>query len=128
MRHVRHGHGCVDHRGALDVKRTEQLDEHASVVLNAAGNGTVQLQCPTVETWTVSRTAVSTTTNVLEPTAQTYIGQVAPGSALSGTYSGSLDSSDENQQINPGQSLYCVWTGGDPGATATLSVFGTKLV
>jgi hypothetical protein len=110
------------------VKRTEQLDQSASVKLDAQGNGTVALYCPTLETWTVTRTAVSTTTNVLEATAVTYVGQVSPGSQLSGTYSGSLDSSDEQQQINPGQSLLCVWTGGDPGATATLSIFGTRLV
>lgn len=110
------------------MKRTEQLDESESVVLNAAGNGTATLYCPTLETWNVTRIAVSTTTNVLEPTAQTYVGQVAPGSALSGTFSGSLDSSDEDQQINPGQSLICQWTCGDAGATATMSVFGTKQV
>jgi hypothetical protein len=72
----------------------------------------------------VTRVAVSVTSNVKEPVAQVYIGSVSPGNLLAGTYTGSLDSSDEDQWINPAQPLLCAWTGGDAGAVATLSVFG----
>lgn len=95
--------------------------------LDASGNGTATLTPNRLETWHVTRIAVSTTTNTLEPIAQVYVGSQAPGNLLSGTYTGSLDSSDENQQLNPAQPLVCVWTGGDVGAKATLSVFGQRI-
>ena len=106
--------------------RTEQLNEGGSVKLDATGAGTVTLQPSGLETWNLTRYAVHTTTNVLEPTAILYVGSVAAVNILDSTYTGSGDSGDTDQQINPAQPLLCVWSGGDVGATATLSVFGTK--
>jgi hypothetical protein len=104
--------------------RTVPLNTSGTVKLSAAGAGTVTLAPTGLENWHVTRVAVTVTTNVLEPVARVYIGSVAPGNLLAGTYTGSLDSSDEDQYVSPGQPLLCVWTGGDAGATATLSVFG----
>lgn len=109
------------------MPRTELLNEHGSVVLSAAGSGTVTLTPNRLETWVVTRMAVSVTSNTSEPVAQVYLYAAAPGNLLDGTYTGSLDSSDTNQQVMPGVPLICVWTGGDAGATATFSVFGQKV-
>jgi hypothetical protein len=108
------------------MPRTARLNEQASVKLNAGGTGTAQLVPSRLETWTVTRIAVSASSNTLEPVAQVYVASVSPGNLLAGTYTGSLDSSDENQVLSPQEPLLCVWTGGDVGATATLSVFGTR--
>lgn len=107
------------------MPRTVPLNASGTVKLSAAGAGTAQVSPTGLETWQITRIAVTVTSNVLEPVAQVYVGSVAPGNLLAGTYTGSLDSSDENQTLNPGQGLLCTWTGGDAGATATLSVFGT---
>lgn len=107
------------------MTRTVPLNTSGTVKLNAAGAGTVSISPTGLETWYVTRVAVFVSSNVLEPVAQVYVGSVAPANLLAGTYTGSLDSSDENQTISPGQPLLCAWTGGDAGATATLSVFGT---
>lgn len=106
----------------------QPLNDGADATLDAAGNGTAVLQVPALETWHLTRVAVSATSNTSEPEARVYIGSVIPSNLLGGTYSGSLDSSDETQDVQPGQRIYCVWSGGDPGASATLSVFGTKTV
>lgn len=106
--------------------RTVVLDEHQDVVLNASGNGTATLTPPNLETWAVTTVAVHVSTNTAEPTAQVYIGSQAPGSLIGATYTGSLDSSDGNWTVNPGQPLICAWAGGDAGATATLSILGTR--
>lgn len=107
--------------------RTEQLNEHASVTLNAAGTGQTSMTPNRLETWHLTRQAVSVTSNVKEPIAQVYVGSVSPANLLAGTYTGSLDSSDEDQTILPGTPLICVWTGGDAGAVATHSIFGQKV-
>lgn len=108
------------------MSRTVTLPpKRASVVLDASGNGTVQLQPNRLETWHVSSTAVRVTSNTLEPVATTYVTSVDDGHILSSTFSGSNDSSPEVQDLQPGQPIFCRWTGGDPGATATLTVLGT---
>jgi hypothetical protein len=109
------------------MPRTELLNEQGKATISAAGTATVTLTPNRLETWHLTRIAVSTTTNVLEPVAQVYIGAVSPGNLLSGTYTGSLDSSDENQWLGPALPLICAWSGGDVGAVATLSIFGQKI-
>lgn len=97
---------------------------YKTVVLDADGTALADLLVPTLETWQVSRIAVQTSTNESEPTAKVYVDSEGPGNFLAGTYTGSNDSSDENLTLMPGQHLLCRWTGGDAGATATVSVFG----
>lgn len=105
---------------------TKTMPPHTggTVTLNASGTGLVDLEVPTLQTWRITKIAVSTTTNVLEPIAYTYIGAESPANLLGGTYTGSNDSSDEDQTVMPGQHILCRWTGGDVGAKATLSLFG----
>jgi hypothetical protein len=103
---------------------TKSLNTFGTTTLNASGEGTVDILVPRLQTWVVQKVAVSVTTNVKEPTAEVCVDSVAPGSVLANTYTGSADSSNENQLLMPGQHLLCHWEGGDAGAQATLSVFG----
>jgi len=103
---------------------TKPLNASGSVTLDATGSGLVDIQVPTLQTWNVTRLGVLVSSNTNEPTAKVYIDSEGPGNFLAGTYTGSNDSSDENQTLMPGQHLLCRWTGGDHGAVATLSVFG----
>lgn len=109
------------------MARTTALNAGDKVKLDASGGGQVALAPTGLEQWHVTRTAVVVSTAVLEPTAKTYVGSVSEQNLLSGTYSGALDSSDEDQWLQNGQPLICVWAGGDVGATATFSVFGDKV-
>lgn len=103
---------------------TKPLNASGSVTLDSFGTGLVDILVPTLQTWTVTRLGVLTSSNTSEPTAKVYVDSEGPGNFLAGTYTGSNDSSDENQILMPGQHLLCRWTGGDSGAVATLSVFG----
>jgi len=80
--------------------------------------------------WQPTSIGVSATTNVSEAQCRVYLGLNANAGALLGsTSTGSTgDSTDCAQTVWPGQSLIAVWTGGDAGATATISVFGTRTV
>lgn len=104
---------------------TKPLNESGSVVLDSSGSGLVDILVPTLQTWTINRLGVLVSSNTKEPVAKVYVNSEGPGNFLAGTYTGSNDSSDENQVLMPGQHLLCRWTGGDTGATATLSVFGS---
>jgi hypothetical protein len=110
---------------------TVPLDAYASVTLNGSGNGTVSVgpNVPGV-IWFPSTAAVSTSTGTNVPLAFLYQGISASASSLiSATYTGSADSTDlPSQPMYSGTQLICKWTGGDAGAVATLSVFGTMQI
>jgi hypothetical protein len=104
----------------------------ATVVLDANGNGTVTIG-PTIPgtAWQVSGVGVLVNGGVAVnvPTFTLYNGGPAPGNFLGGSYTGSNDS-DTGLAITltPGQILTGVWSGGDPGASATMSVNGTQTI
>jgi hypothetical protein len=104
---------------------TKPLNASGTVTLNGSGAGVVDILVPTLQTWDITRIGVLVSSNTREPTAKVYVDSEGPGNFLAGTYTGSNDSSDENQRLMPGQHLLCRWTGGDAGAQATMSVFGT---
>jgi hypothetical protein len=101
-----------------------QLDDFATTTLDATGAGTVRLGPRNQRTtWQVRSVQVSTGTNVAEPVATLYLGT---SSKLASTYTGSNDTaSDLGVDLHPGQFLTVAWTGGDVGATATATVYGT---
>jgi hypothetical protein len=107
------------------------LNTSASVVLDGNGNGTAQTGpgLPGVS-WQPQTIAVQASTNNNEAECSVYLGIAAIASSLLGaTSTGSTgDSTDCTATVWPGQYLIAVWTGGDPGATATMSIFGTKTV
>jgi len=113
-----------------------QIDAHASVTLNGSGAGQVSLGPPAGTRWALDLANVSV---VAAGTG------AAPSAASTCTlYRGST--SGPQQQVDvailtgngaasgkvggvpyfPGQVLWAVWTGGDPGAIATLQVYGKQ--
>ncbi len=105
---------------------TSQLNEFGQVVLNASGNGTATVGPNGYEKWNVTKMTVLVSSNTKEPTAIVYLGSVAPQNSIDTTYTGSADSSDTSIVVLPNQNILCVWAGGDSGATATISLYGTK--
>lgn len=105
--------------------RTIPLLVDIATTLNASGAGEVSLKPPQYnQTWKVSLAAVSVSSAVLEPECRLY----QDGRFIGGTYSGSLDSTDLNVTLQSNQSIKAVWTGGDTGATATLTLQGEQII
>jgi hypothetical protein len=103
-----------------------QLDDFASTILDANGNGTARIgPRSSRQQWQVNNVAVYTSSTVNVPTATAYTGTPSPGSSLGGTYDGNNDSTGVSVTLYPGQQLSVQWLGGDPGASATVSVYGT---
>lgn len=107
------------------------LDVFASVVLDASGNGTASIGPQVSESWDGLSVYVSVATAVAEAAGTLYLGSgLSAGEALAQTATASSGdtwasvSGDETVQL--GQKLTFAWTGGDPGALATMSVFGTR--
>lgn len=81
--------------------------------------------------WTVGVAAVSCSTNGSEATCRLYAGGAASqGTFVDGTTWGSTGDSTSNfaSPVYAGQQVFAQWTGGDPGAIATLVVQGTRQV
>lgn len=106
----------------------QRLQDTKRVVLDASGTGTVTFGPGRPnEKWTVTRIGVQVSTNVLESQAKIYRGTVGVGSYISGTVSGSTGDNDDGleEALWSGENLSVQWTGGDVGATATVTYWGT---
>lgn len=112
------------------MSRTVPLTASASVTLSGSGNGTVTLgpSLPGVS-WNPSTVAV-----LVQPASTTvvsqfllYNGPAQPSNFAGGTYTGDNNSTDlAVPPMFAGAVLTGVWTGGNPGATATMTVTGTQ--
>lgn len=101
------------------------------VVLNASGNGTAKVGPMTErEVWNPAIAFVGASTNVKEAMCSIYVGHdTSPPYQVDSTYSGSSGDSTgrvAGKTVRQGNFIWAVWTGGDVGATATLTVNGTK--
>lgn len=115
--------------------RTLSLNRTATVTLNGSGNGTAQLgPASPGEVWEPSVVSVSVgeTSVTDEAQCKIYCGPTAASpSFVDGTLSGSTGDSTTNvagQKLYPGQYIFAVWTGGDPGKVAVMSIQGTRNV
>lgn len=107
---------------------TTILNESAQVTLDGSGNGALTIgPLYSAQTWIPTQINVQVTTDVKEPVFKYYRGRSVGNLAyLGGTNTGSNDNSDINgQTLHPGETFYCVWTGGDAGAIASVSLNGT---
>ncbi|MGH3121721.1 MAG: hypothetical protein ACRDND_11955 [Streptosporangiaceae bacterium] len=109
------------------------LQESGWVTLDASGNGTLKMvPYGGAVAWLPSVLSVKASSNTAEASCRNYIGP-APADQwfVDGTLSGSTgDSTDAvaGRQVDThGNSLWAVWEGGDPGATATMTVSGTQV-
>ncbi len=109
---------------------TSPLNENAYVTLDGSGNGTLKMTpWGGGVTWQPSSVSVKCSSATNEAVCKIYVGPSATDPYfVHGTFSGSTgDSSDRvgSYQIDThGNNLWAVWSGGDAGATATMSVSG----
>lgn len=94
-----------------------------SVKLDATGAGQVPLYA-TGGDLVVTLQTLATSTAVKQPTANVYRNAVTTANFIEGSYTGSNDSSNTRIVLHAGESLICVWSGGDVGATATYRISG----
>lgn len=106
--------------------------QYANVILDSNGNGTAQCGPGRVrEHWQISGVAVAVNTQNKEASCSVYIGSNPDRTSFVGnTITGSSGDTcgTAGIDIQPGQFVFAVWTGGDPGATATLTAFGTYTI
>jgi hypothetical protein len=105
------------------VTAGQEFSRTAQVVLDASGGGQASIFPPGMD-WVINLSTVSTSTAVKVPTANVYRNFIAQANFVEGSYTGSNDSSDTRIVLHAGEALICVWTGGDPGATAAFRVSG----
>lgn len=102
----------------------------ATIVLDGSGNGTAKVGPASArETWDAGNTAVSVATNAAEAQCKIYNGPAAtPQYFRDGTLSGSTGDATGKASgpLKLGNWIWAVWTGGDPGSVATLTVTGSK--
>lgn len=107
------------------------LNESAFVVLNGSGAGTAKVgPISARETWIPAGISVRASSATAEAQCLIYVGdQAIQRNFVDGTFSGSSGDATgkaDATKIKVGQYVWAVWTGGDAGATATLTVTGTK--
>jgi hypothetical protein len=121
------------------MSRTLSLSQSASVTLNSNGNGTVSVGPGTPghiwmpQSVTISQTGAfpATGSASMIPLVQIYAGNTQNASDLvDATYQvlGAASSVISGQAIYPGQTISAVFQYGNPGATATITVSGTRQV
>ena len=108
--------------------RVQPLDQFATVVLNATGQGVASLGPTRVkEHWQPISVFVSVDTQVLEATAALFVGTTFQSATQMGTTS--LGSNGDTcgtpgLELPAGYQIFIQWTGGDAGSTATMHVIG----
>lgn len=113
------------------MPQTVSLAESAPVTIGAGGSGTAKIGPQgSGETWHPAIAHVSASTNVLEATCKVFVGdQPTQINYRDGTLSGSTGDSTDHvsaDEVKLGKFIWAVWAGADVGATAYLTVTGTK--
>lgn len=107
------------------------LSATASVTLDGSGDGTAAVGPRSFrESWSGVVAAVKASSNVKEATCRIYAGaDSSQANFADGTTWGSTgDSSSNIPDIKSGGQVFAVWSGGDAGARATITVTGTRTV
>jgi hypothetical protein len=107
------------------------LNVSAQVTLDGSGNGAASIgPLSPGEVWSGLTAAVRVATNVNEAICSIYSGAAATAGYGRGatTWGSTGDSTSQLSEVRVGGQVFAVWTGGDAGQVATLTVTGTKLV
>lgn len=110
------------------------LSEFVTITLDASGNGTAKLG-PAAHGLVWKPTTASIKMSGPTPTGMATLFLYVGGSAtdsnfVDSTYDVQNDSTDRvnGQELTIGQYIWAVWSGGNPGARATLTINGTKVI
>ena len=79
------------------------------------------------ETWQLSGVSLQCSTNVAEATGAVYLNGALIGTTTWAS-TGDTGVATSLVQVMTGQVITATWTGGDAGATATMTVLGTRTV
>lgn len=118
----------------LEDGGTLLLEDGADILIEGpgtslSGTGTAQVgPANATEQWLPGfRIAVHCATAQAEATCRVYCGGSSPAFFTGATTWGSTgDSTSDTPGLQPGQVVTAVWTGGDPGAEAYLTITGTR--
>lgn len=109
------------------MSRRQLLNRSVDTVLGADGSGRVELGPDSGPPyWTVTKVNVFTDRPGLAPVPQcsVYLDSEDASGLQDSTYDGSKDATEMDVDVQRGQHLIAVWTGGQAGDRATLSVTG----
>lgn len=99
----------------------------ASVVLDGSGNGTVTFQ-PNGKNARITNLYVRVSTSTSQAVCRIYKGQVGDSYLINSTNSGSTGAAANGTiDVQDGETLYVVWSGGDAGATAIATFVGNTI-
>lgn len=107
----------------------QSLEMNKSVVFDANGNGTVRLTPQQGVLWLPTQVRLQNTSTVKFPAGSIYTGSMTFNDQLIDTTTTNIDDTSgriQGQKIYPGQAVIAVWTGGDPGATGTVTLYGMQ--
>lgn len=105
-----------------------RLQDSKRAILDGSGNGTVSFGPGRPnERWTIQRVSCSVSTNTKEAQFKVYRGTAGVGSFVTGSVTGSTGDTDDglNESLWSGETLSAQWTGGDVGAQAVVTYWGT---
>jgi hypothetical protein len=103
-----------------------ELDMSAAAVINSGGGAYVTLAPDGLTVWDVRLAHVGTTTGPTDSSeCKIYRTAVLPHRQLAETSQGGGDGITLLARIRPGDTLVALWSGGNPGDTATLNIAGT---
>ncbi len=99
-----------------------------SVTLDGTGYGYIRV-APAGRTWYITSMNVRVSTKVAEASVRTYTQQIGEQYQMDSTEMGSTgDTSNTQYTLTDGQPLFIEWTGGDAGATASVTISGYETV
>lgn len=102
-----------------------QLDMSAAVVLNSSGAGFTQLAPDGMAWWEVRQCRVRTTTGPVDSSqAMIYQTAIVDHRQIAETAQGGGDSMSFAMHLRPGDTIIALWSGGNPGDTATMTIYG----
>jgi hypothetical protein len=78
--------------------------------------------------WDIRTISITSSSTVAIPQAELFLGEPGAASFKDGTYTGSRNSTNIEITLYSGQYFTVVWTFGDPGATANVTVTGDNVI
>ena len=112
------------------MSQTVPLMQSASVTLDSNGNGQVTLgpSIPGIIWYPVGASCIVSSDNST-PVFQVFQDAIGQSNFQGGSQTGNNDTASLSAiTLYPGQTLIGVWTGGDPGATASFNLTGTMQI
>lgn len=106
-----------------------EVSPYNKTTLNGSGNGQCGFGPPSATRWALRLSSVSVSTSNVQPSVAWYRGSpTGPIELIDQSFTGAQASTGKvgGPFFYPGQWLWAVWSGGDPGALAELRAYGQQ--